>query len=228
MKSNFPGSSLSGFQGSFPPVGFSYSHAQDDGPPLERAYLDVGGGMHSQARPPYYSHLRHVRLDIDPTTHPDICMDARLLRWQEPNQYEAIYCSHNLEHYDPDDVLLVLQGFAHVLKDGGFAEIKVPNISRIAEIMIHSQAELADFFYQTSQGPVFFRDTFYGFAQEIAASGQPFYAHKTGFTPLSLREIILAQGFCMVVIECPLIDIRALAFKKPPTAAHQALLNFCV
>lgn len=210
------------------PIVFAYAYVENYGPQGERAYLDVGGGTGIQARPHYYSHLRHVRLDIDPKVCPDRCMDARLLRWQEPNQYEAIYCSHNLEHYDPDDIPVVLQGFCHVLKEDGFAEIKVPNISRIADIMIHSQAELADFFYQTKQGPVFFRDPFYGFAQEIASSGQFFYAHKMGFSPKSLREVLLKNGFCMVVIECPLIEIRALAFKNPPTEYHQKLLNFSV
>lgn len=197
-------------------------------PAPERVYLDVGGGAGNRWNPPYYSHLRRVCLDVDPKVKPDICLDARLLRWQEPEQYEAILCSHNLEHYDPDDVEVVLQGFLQVLKSDGFVEILVPNIPRICEIMMHNQHDLDDLFYRSGRGRVYFRDTIYGFAQEIADSGQSFYAHKTGFSPLSLQQVLLQNGFCLVAISCPEIDIRALAFKNPPTAYHQKLLNFSV
>src|SRR5438045_1858589 len=90
--------------------------------------LNVGGGSKEIPLPPHYADWEHVLLDIDPTAKPDVVCDARGLSALPAAEYDAIYCSHNLEHYYKHDGIKVLRGFMHVLKPNGFAEIRVPDI----------------------------------------------------------------------------------------------------
>ena len=86
---------------------------------MQRKVLNVGGGSKSIALPPQYAEFEHILLDIDPSDSPDIVCDARSLQDLEPEQFDAVYCSHNLEHYFWHDVPRVLDGFTHVLKPNG-------------------------------------------------------------------------------------------------------------
>jgi len=83
--------------------------------------LNVGGGSKSIPLPPEYAGFEHVLLDIDPSGKPDIVLDGRKILELGAEQFDAIYCSHNLEHYFRHHVPKVLAGFFHVLKPGGFA-----------------------------------------------------------------------------------------------------------
>jgi predicted SAM-dependent methyltransferase len=49
--------------------------------------------------PPEYAGFEQVLLDLDPAGSPDIVCDARELTTLTARQFDAIYCSHNLEHY---------------------------------------------------------------------------------------------------------------------------------
>ena len=89
--------------------------------PIDRAarnVLNVGGGSKLIAIPPHYAGWSQLMLDIDPNAKPDVLADARELARLEPALFDAVYCSHNLEHYYAHDVPKVLAGFAHVLKPG--------------------------------------------------------------------------------------------------------------
>ena len=91
--------------------------------------LNVGGGNKGVALPPHFHDWQQLLLDIDPRVGADVVGDARALRETvAANSFDAVYCSHNLEHYYRHDVDKVLQGFLHVLKAEGFAEIRVPDI----------------------------------------------------------------------------------------------------
>lgn len=78
--------------------------------------LNVGGNSKAIALPPIFDGYEHLLLDIDPTGKPDLLCDARELTSTPAAQYDAVYCSHNLEHYFRHDVPRVLAGFIHVLK----------------------------------------------------------------------------------------------------------------
>ena len=73
--------------------------------------LNVGGNSKAIQLPPQYSNFNHILLDIDPKGSPDIVCDARKLTTLDATQFDAVYCSHNLEHYYRHDVSLVLAGF---------------------------------------------------------------------------------------------------------------------
>ncbi len=188
--------------------------------------LNVGGGTKATPIPDYFSNWQHDLLDIDDRGGPDIVCDARELLTLGAGQYDAIYCSHNLEHYYRHDGLKVLQGFVHVLKDDGFAEIRVPDIAQVIAAVQTHQMDVDDVLYQSAAGPITAHDVIYGLQSEIVNSGQDFYAHKTGFTPKSLMKFLSDGGFRHIFLaEDVQLAIHALAFKTEPSVKQRALLD---
>jgi SAM-dependent methyltransferase len=189
--------------------------------------LNVGGGSKNIPIPSYYGNWRHDLLDVDTKVKPDVVCDARELHRLAAGQYDAVYCSHNLEHYYRHDGPKVLKGFLHVLKPDGFAEIRVPDMNSVMKQVVELKLDIEDVLYQSPRGPISVRDVFYGYGEEIESSGRDFYAHKTGFTAHSLRALLLQSGFpnvYMFVSEA-IFDLKAVAFKSEPTAAQRILLE---
>jgi SAM-dependent methyltransferase len=189
--------------------------------------LNVGGGSKQIAIPDHYSGWDHVLLDIAPSPDADIVQDARNLAQLESGQFDAVYCSHNLEHYFRHDAVKVLAGFMHVLKPDGFAEIRVPDMKAVIAHMVESGMDLDDVLYTSPGGPISAHDVFYGWGKQIESSGVDFYAHKCGFTAKSLGGILTDAGFTRVGLSesGTGFEIRALAFKTEPTDAQKALLK---
>ncbi len=187
--------------------------------------LNVGGGNKSIALPALYAGFEQVLLDIDPAGAPDIALDARQLATLEAGAFDGIYCSHNLEHYYRHDVPRVLSGFLHVLKDGGFAHIRVPDLQELMQVSVANGLDVDDVLYQSPAGPISVLDVLYGYGVEIEKSGQDFYAHKTGFTAKSLSRALETAGFPVVYIRTGNLEVNALAFKGNPDAEALALFN---
>ena len=200
---------------------------------LERAVserpcvLNVGGQDRTIPIPSHFNGWQHLLLDIDPRGKPDIVCDARNLSKLPAAQFDAIYCSHNLEHYYRHDAMKVLHGFRHVLKREGFVEIRVPDLQSVIQRITAAGMDLDDILYESAQGPIAVLDVFYGLAREIEQSGQDFFAHKTGFTPTLLKSTLQAAGFGFVyVFEMPdIFEARALAFIAEPSTAQARLLG---
>jgi hypothetical protein len=110
--------------------------------------------------------------------------------------YDAVWCSHNLEHYWRHDLPRVLAGFLHVLKDDGFAEVRVPDL----KLVVRGGAAARDGRRRrplpVPVGPITVNDVIYGHAAEIAATGQDFYAHKNGFHQALARRHAQARRLC--------------------------------
>lgn len=188
--------------------------------------LNVGGGSKGIRIPAHYNGWRHLLLDIDPGGGVDLVCDARELLSQPSSLFDAVYCSHNLEHYYRHDAVRVLRGFLHVLKPNGFAEIRVPDIRLVMQAMLEQALDIDDVLYQSGVGPILVRDVIYGWHVEIERTGRDFFAHKTGFTARSLTAILEHAGFVQVV-SVPAIGVyeaRAFAFKQAPTETQRALL----
>ena len=188
--------------------------------------LNVGGGSKAIAIPACYEDFEHLLLDIDPKGAPDIVGDARELANQKAGQFDAIYCSHNLEHYYAHEVPKVLAGFLHVLKPGGFAEIRVPDLDAVLRTWAERRMDIEDALYTSPMGPVRVRDVIYGYGPEIERSGHDFYAHKTGFTPNSLAAALNAAEF-QTLVRRPgrAYEIVIVAFRKKPTASQTKLMD---
>jgi SAM-dependent methyltransferase len=189
--------------------------------------LNVGGGSKQIPIPPHYFGWNHLLRDIDPAGGPDIVCDARDLVSLEAGQFDAIYCSHNLEHYYQHDGAKVLRGFLHVLKPQGFAEIRVPDLRCVMKRLVATGMDIEDTLYVSPGGPISVRDVIYGWGKQIEQSGVDFYAHKTGFTPASLRAVLEQTGFAKVFVGEieEAFEIRALAFKTEPTDLQRTSLG---
>jgi len=187
----------------------------------------VGGGSKAIPIPSHYDGWEHLLLDIDARGKPDIVCDARRLERLAAGQFDAVYCSHNIEHYYPHDGAKVLKGFLHVLRADGFAEIRVPDIQAVMSRVVQSGMCISDVLYDSPAGPISPHDVLYGYGKEIEQSGQDFYAHKTGFTAKTLHRALEQAGFVNTVLfEAPnAFEIKAFAFKSEPTAAQRRLLN---
>lgn len=190
-----------------------------------RRMLNVGGGNKRISIPPFYEGWEHVLLDIDPAGHPDIVCDARELNQLPPCKFDAVYCSHNLEHYYRHEVLKVLSGFLHVLKPDGFAHVRVPDIGLLMRIVVERSLDIDDLLYESAAGPISVGDVIYGYGVEIERSGQHFYAHKTGFTEKSLRGALNRAGFPYVFMSSGSLEIGAIACKIPPSEFTVKLLG---
>lgn len=193
-----------------------------DGPvtgksPQGRKVLNVGGNTKDIPIPEQYDGWEHLLLDIDPKGNPDVVSDARELTDLPQADYDSVYCSHNLEHYYRHDVVKVLAGFLHVLKDEGFAYIRVPDMGELMQIVIQRGLDIDDILYQSPSGPISVVDVIYGYGKEIESSGNDFYAHKTGFTQKSLMAALRNAGFPIVFIRAVELEIIAIAFKSQPS-----------
>lgn len=183
-----------------------------------RKVLNVGGNNKAIAIPPCFDGWQHDLLDIDPRGKPDVLCDARELWKLPPRQYDAIYCSHNLEHFHRHDVANVLKGFRIVLKKDGFIFVRVPDLHAVMCRVIDEGLDIDDVLYVAACGPILVRDVIYGYHVEIERSGNDFYAHKTGFTAKSLLNVLTDNGFTSVNIWCSSLDVTALAFLTTPDA----------
>lgn len=187
--------------------------------------LNVGGNSKEIPLPPQYAEFEHLLLDIDPKGSPDIVCDARKLTTLDAAQFDAVYCSHNLEHYYRHDVREVLAGFLHVLKDGGFAHIRVPDIHEVMQTTIERGLDIDDVLYQSPAGPIMVADVLYGYSVEIERSGHDFFAHKIGFTQKSLLKVLQQAGFAKIFSGVGNLEITAIAFKGVPDPSACALFN---
>jgi len=189
--------------------------------------LNVGGNSKAIPIPPYYAGWEHVLLDIDPRGDPDLVADARELTALAANAFDAVFCSHNLEHYYAHDGQRVLRGFLHVLKDDGFAEIRVPDVKALMTRLVAAELDLDDVLYTSPGGPITAHDMLYGWSVELAQSGSDFYAHKTGFTPRSLYRRLREAGFADVVLGSvpATLELAAFAFKQAPRPDQLAMLG---
>lgn len=164
-------------------------------------------------------------MDIDPTGEPDIVCDARSLTDLPNGEYDSVYCSHNLEHYFRHDVYAVLNGFMHVLKEGGFAYIRVPDMEELMKTVAQKNLDIDDFLYDSPAGPITVRDVIYGYGKEIEESGEDFFAHKTGFTSKSLTRILKDVGFSHIFTRTGNLEVTAIAFKERPSDFALRLLE---
>ena len=174
--------------------------------------LDVGSSIDDRL-PQRYSRWERVRLDIDPLCKPDIVMDARQLPL-EGQVFDAVYCSHVLEHFHRHDALKVLLGFTKSLVPEGYAHIRVPDVGLVMHKFVEDQLDMESVLYRSLGGPVTVHDVIYGHGQVIMESGSDYYAHKTGFTWPFLKGMLTKAGFRSVEVLEHDFEIEVFAYMK--------------
>jgi SAM-dependent methyltransferase len=190
--------------------------------------LNVGGNSKSIPLPPVYEGWEHLLLDVDPKGRPDVVCDAREMTSLPAATYDAVYCSHNLEHYHRHEVPRVLAGFRHVLKTDGFVHLRVPDIGAVMRIAVQRNLDIDDVLYQSRGRPITVRDVIYGWGVEIERSGNDFFAHKTGFSSKSLTAALHAAGFINVFVGIGNLEIIAYAFTGKASDSAIELLKLPV
>ena len=158
--------------------------------------LNVGGGA-GRGLPTNYDGWEQDLLDIDPEVKPDICLDARGMTTLPADTYNAVFCSHNLEHFYQYEVPLILGGFFHVLKAGGIVEVQVPDVLALMRDLLSRNHDLNDVWYRAgteAMMPITFHDVLYGWSGKLK-EGNHWYAHKCGFSPLTLAAAMTDAGF---------------------------------
>ncbi len=193
--------------------------------PNERKVLNVGGHDKAIPIPNRYDGWEHLLLDVDDRVGVDIVADARKLKSLESGTFDALYCSHTLEHFYYHEVPLVVQGFHHVLTPSGFIELRVPDLLEVMKVVVANNLDVESPLYQSRAGPIFVLDVIYGHRAEIERSGHDFYAHKTGYSVASLRRILGANGFPVTFSERKQLEICMIAFKQQPDEFARKLFN---
>jgi SAM-dependent methyltransferase len=168
---------------------------------------------------------QEVRMDIDPSVSPDIIGSLEDLGQIADKSFDAVYCSHSLEHLHSHDVVFAIRGIARILKPAGFALITTPDLEPIAALIAQGRAE--DIAYQSPVGPITALDMVYGHAASIA-QGNLFMAHNTGFTEDRIARLLLEARFDEVlVIKGRSYDLFALAL-MPGADKEQILIELRV
>lgn len=160
--------------------------------------LDVGSGPIGAPITGRWIGYQRVRLDIDPAVTPDVCADARDLSSLEPSSFDGAFCSHNLEHYTPEDGITVLGELHRVLKRGGVIEVRVPDIGAV-RVKLAEGASESDMAYLSTAGPITYADMIGGWSKELDR-GNDYYRHKTSFDAELLGSMLVSAGFREVAV----------------------------
>jgi SAM-dependent methyltransferase len=164
-----------------------------------KSVLNTGCGPYAPDRlhPAFRgSDWSEVRFDIDKLARPDIVGSITDLGTIGDATFDAIWCSHNLEHLHTHDVPKALSEFHRVLKPDGFALIATPDLEAIAELVVKGRLE--DVAYQSPAGPITALDMIYGLSSAIS-NGNFFMSHHTGFTADRLGRLLIDSGFAEVL-----------------------------
>jgi len=133
--------------------------------------------------PVWFAGFDEVRLDINPDCKPDIV--ASMTSLGDIGPFEAVYCSHALEHLFPHDAAKALAEFHRVLAPGGQALIFVPDLEGVAPTQ--------EVLFESAAGPITGHDLFYGYAPYLASN--PFMGHRSGFMADSMALALEVAGF---------------------------------
>ena len=196
-----------------------------EGTERQRRVLNVGGQSRGIPLPGAYATFEHVLLDLNPDVGADLVLDVRELTTLEPQQFDAVYCSHNLEHVRHHEVPGVLAGFRHVLKPGGLAHIIVPDLQELMLVCVQQGIDLDGLLYESPMGPITPLDVLYGHGGIIAQSGQDGYAPRTGFSRRTLANVVEASGFSPMFCQQGNLELNMITFNGDPDPELAALFG---
>lgn len=182
-------------------------YARSEKPNVNKSVLNVGGAPGTL--PPNYNGWKQVSLDIDPEVRPDIVADARYMS-KVKDKFDAVYCSHNIEHYEEEDVPKVLRNINRVLNPNGSVVIRTPDLTVVKNHLKKGGKE-SDLAYQSPAGPITYGDMLTGHKAQI--EDNEFMKHKTMFTKSKLRKALADAGFRDVKVNTGNFELMAVGVK---------------
>ena len=138
--------------------------------------------------PEWLKACREVRVDIDETCGPDVVSDMTALGVAGP--FDAVYCSHALEHLHQEAGGKALAEFYRVLCEGGVAIVFVPDLEDVKPT--------EDVLFTAPAGPITGLDLIYGYRK--MTQEKPHMKHLTGFVKETLRKAVMGAGFSRVEV----------------------------
>ena len=195
--------------------------ASQDMPGRQKLLINVGcGPTVLVTRTSLFQEWRQLRVDIEESVAPDIIADLTDLSPVQSGSANALWCSHCVEHLYQSQVPGAFQEFHRVLADDGFAVILVPDLQAVAERIVTDKFD--EPIYNSGMGPVSAHDMFYGFGPAIAA-GQTSMAHRCGFTPTILVNLLNASSFAEYGIRrLNSLELLVVARKSPGTPENNS------
>src|SRR5260370_876948 len=152
----------------------------------------------------------------------DIVASIVAMPMLDDESFDAIFCSHCLEHLYGHEVSLALAEFYRVLKPDGLADIRVPDLQSIGGRIALGDIDVV--LYNSPSGPITALDMLYGL-RSAEANGHASMGHSTRVTEQFLKRRIEQAGFEKVITKrehietCP--EIRALAIKGVEDASEE-------
>jgi SAM-dependent methyltransferase len=162
---------------------------------------------------------QEVRMDIDPRVSPDLVGSLAGLDQIPDASFDAVWCSHSLEHLYSHEVATAIRGIFRILSPAGFALVTSPDLEPIAALIAEGRGE--EVAYQSPLGPITALDMVYGHAASIER-GNIYMAHNTGFTAERIARLFLQEGFVEILVTKGIcFDLWALALM--PNADKQQI-----
>lgn len=121
----------------------------------------------------------YVTVDIDPTNKPDIVADIRDMSGVADASCEEVVAGHVLEHIDWPDSFAAMAEFARVLQPGGTVKIAVPDMMLLMRMLFSGESAFHVM----------------GLIYGLGGRTNAFEAHRYGFTPGMLSDILETLGF---------------------------------
>jgi SAM-dependent methyltransferase len=192
-------------------------YSPDAGVTLSKTVLNVGCGYPLRQKLHRHFHgpeWREIRLDLDPAVQPEIVCSITDMSPVAADSVDAIWSSHNLEHLERHEVPLALAEFVRVLKPNGFLLLTLPDLRQVARLVVEDRLE--DRAYTSLSGPITALDMIFGHTASLA-HGNPFMAHRTGFTARTLQRLLAEAGFVEIALrQGGSFDLWATARKPAP------------
>lgn len=181
---------------------------------MPKRLLYVGAGDdRSTPFPDAFEGYRVYRLDLDPSTGPDVLGDARDLvdALAESNldhlRFDGVAIAHMLEHVTEAEGLKVLSGALEVLSPGGRIVVTVPDLI-VACTRLAEDGALSIVYKASNGHPIRPVDMLYGW-QWAVERGHPLMSHKWGYTAGTLMDALDAAGFVDLAVSTDGTQIRA-------------------
>jgi SAM-dependent methyltransferase len=183
--------------------------------PRERVLVNVGcGPPEAGSLPAYFNTWRQLRVDNDPTVHPDLLADQTDLAPIPDDSVNAVWAAHCVEHLYAHQVPLALKEFRRVLRIDGFVCVIVPDLQSVAQYIAADKMHEA--LYWSPAGPITPHDIVFGFGAAVA-HGRRSMIHRCGFTPGMLQQCFLRLPFGEVLLRrrSARFELAALARATP-------------